>query len=58
MLGQKDFTKIWAKIKLNSIYCVHRSENLKFEYDENKVIQITKEGRRQLNIIKKKLLNL
>ena len=46
---QKEITKAWAKMELNSCYGFPPVPVIPMEYDENKALQITEEGKKILN---------
>lgn len=49
---QKDLVKAWAKMELNSSYGFPPVPVIQMEYDKNKALQITEEGKKNL-LIKK-----
>jgi hypothetical protein len=51
MKEQKDLEKAWAKMELNSSYGFPPIPVIPMEYDENKALQITEEGRKNLKLI-------
>ena len=53
MKTQRDLVKAWAKIELNSSYGF--PPNIPMKYDENKALQITEEGKKNLMIIQEVL---
>jgi hypothetical protein len=55
MKTQKDFVKAWAKMELNSSYGFPPVSVISTMYDENKVPQITEEGKNRLWIIQEML---
>jgi hypothetical protein len=48
---QKEITKAWAKMELNSSYGFPPVSVIPMEYDENKALQITEEGKKNLMLI-------
>lgn len=52
---QKDITKSWSKMILNSSYGFPPVPIISIEYDENKVLQITEEGKKNLMLIQEVL---
>lgn len=52
---QKALVKTWAKIELNSSYGFPPVPVIPMEYDENGVLQITEEGKKNLMVIQKAL---
>ena len=46
---QKEITKAWTKMELNSSYDFPPVSVIPMEYDENKALQITEEGKKNLN---------
>ena len=50
---QKDLVKSWAKMVLNSSFGFPPIPVIPIEYDENKLLQITEEGKKNLMLIKK-----
>ena len=55
---QKDLVKAWAKIELNSSYGFPPVPVIPMEYDENKALQITEEGKKNLMVIQEALKNV
>ena len=55
---QKELTKAWAKMELNSSYGFPPVPVIPMEYDENKALQITKEGNKNLMMIQEALKNV
>lgn len=55
---QKDLVKAWAKMELNSSYGFSPIPVIPMEYDENKALQITEEGKKNLMVIKEALKNV
>ncbi len=55
---QKEIIKAWAKIELNSSYGFPPIPVIQMEYDENKVLQITEEGKKNLMLIQEALKNV
>ena len=55
---QKDLVKAWAKMKLNSSYGFPPIPVIPMEYDENKALQITEEGKKNLMVIQEALKNV
>ena len=55
---QKDLVKAWAKMELNSSYGFPPIPVIPMEYDENKALQITEEGKNNLMIIQEALKNV
>ena len=53
MATQKELVKAWAKMILNSTYGLPPISVISMEYDENKMIQINEEGKRNLKLIQK-----
>lgn len=58
MKTQKDLVKAWVKIKLNSSYGFPPVPVIPMEYDENKALQITEEGKKDLMVIQEALKNV
>ena len=58
MKTQKDLVKAWAKMELNSSYGFPPVPNIPMEYDKNKILQITKEGKKNLIMIQEALKNV
>ena len=52
---QKDITKAWAKMVLNSSYGFPPVPIIPMQYDENKALQITEEGKKNLMLIQEVL---
>ena len=50
---QKDLEKAWHKMILNSSYGFPPIPIIRVEYDENKAVKITEEGKKNLAIIQK-----
>jgi len=48
---QKEIIKAWAKIVLNSSYGFPPVPVIQMVYDENKALQITEEGKKNLMLI-------
>lgn len=55
---QKDLVKAWAKMELNSSYGFPPVPVIPMEYDENKALQITEEGKKNLMVIQEALKKL
>ena len=55
---QKDLVKVWAKIELNSSYGFPPVPVIPMEYDKNKALQITEEGKKNLMVIQEALKNV
>jgi hypothetical protein len=55
---QKDIVKVWDKIELNSSYGFPPVPVIAMVYDENKVLQITEEGKKNLMLIQEALKNV
>ena len=55
---QKELTKAWAKMELNSSYDFPPIPVIPMEYDENKALQITEEGKKNLMLIQEALKNV
>lgn len=55
---QKDLVKAWAKIELNSSYGFPPVPVIPMEYDENKSLQITEDGKKNLMLIQEALKNV
>lgn len=55
---QKDLVKAWAKMELNFSYGFPPVPVIPMEYDENKALQITEEGRKNLMLIQEALKNV
>jgi hypothetical protein len=55
--SQKDLVKAWAKMELNSSYGFPPIPVIPMEYDENKALQITEEGKKNLMLIQEALKN-
>lgn len=58
MKTQKDLVKAWAKIELHSSYGFPPVSVIPMEYDENKELQITEEGKKNLMLIQEALKNV
>ena len=58
MKTQKDLVKAWAKMELNSSYEFPPVPVIPMEYDENKSLQITEEGKKNLMVIQEALKNV
>ena len=58
MKTQKDLVKAWAKMELNSSYGSPPVPNIPMEYDKNKALQITEEGKKNLMMIQEALKNV
>jgi len=59
MITQKDLVKAWAKIELNSSYGFPPVPTvISMEYDKNKTLQITEEGKKNLRLIQEALKNV
>jgi hypothetical protein len=56
--SQKDLVKAWAKMELNSSYGFPPIPVIPMEYDENKALQITEEGKKNLMLIQEALKNV
>lgn len=56
--NQKDLVKAWAKMELNSSYGFPPVPVIPMEYDENKALQITEEGKKNLMVIQEALKNV
>lgn len=54
---QKEITKAWAKMELNSSYGFPPIPIIPMVYDEDKALQITKEGKKNLMLIQEALKN-
>lgn len=54
---QTDLAMTWAKIKLNCFYDFLSIPVISMEYDENKALQITEEGKKNLMAIVKSMKN-
>ena len=57
-MTQKDIVKAWAKMELNSSYGFPPISVISMEYDENKVLQITEEGKKNLMLIQEAVKNV
>lgn len=57
-MSQKDLVKAWAKMELNSSYGFPPVPVIPMEYDENKSLQITEEGKKNLMLIQKVVKNV
>jgi hypothetical protein len=55
---QKDLVKAWAKMELNSSYGFPPVPVIPMVYDENKALQITEEGKKNLMLIREALKNV
>jgi hypothetical protein len=55
---QKEITKAWAKMELNSSYGFPPVPVIPMQYDENKVLQITEDGKKNLMLIQEALKNV
>jgi hypothetical protein len=55
---QKDLVKAWAKIELNSSYEFPPVPVIPMEYNKNKALQITEEGKKNLMVIQEALKNV
>ena len=58
MKTQKDIVKACVKIELNSSYGFPPVPVIPMEYDENKALQITEEGKKNLMVIQEALKNV
>jgi len=58
MKTQKDLVKAWDKIELNSSYGFPPIPVIPMVYDENKALQITEEGKKNLMVIQEALKNV
>jgi hypothetical protein len=58
MKTQKDLVKAWTKIELNSSYGFPPIPVIPMKYDENKALQITEEGKKNLIVIQEALKNV
>ena len=58
MKTQKDLVKAWTKMELNSSYGFPPVPVIPMEYDENKALQITEEGKKNLMVIQEALKNV
>lgn len=58
MKTQKDLLKAWAKIELNSSYGFPPVPVIPMVYDENKELQITEDGKKNLMLIQEVLKNV
>lgn len=58
MKTQKDLVKAWTKMELNSSYGFPPVPNIPMEYDKNKALQITEEGKKNLMMIQEALKNV
>ena len=56
--NKKDLVKAWAKMELNSSYCFPPVSVVPMGYDENKALQITEEGKKNLMMIQEALKNV
>ncbi len=54
---QKELTKGWVKMELNSSYGFPSVPVIAMGYDENKALQITEEGKKNLMVIQEHLKN-
>jgi hypothetical protein len=55
---QKDIVKAWAKMELNSSYGFPPVPVILMEYDEDKALHITEEGKKNLMVIQEALKNV
>lgn len=55
---QKYLVKAWSKMELNSSYGFPPVPVIPTEYDENKALQITEEGKKNLKVIEEALKNV
>jgi len=55
---QKEIIKAWAKMELNSSYGFPPVSVMPMEYYENKALQITEEGKKNLMVIQEALKNV
>ena len=55
---QKDLVKAWSKMELNSSYGFPPIPVIPMYYDENKALQITEEGKKNLMVIQEALKNV
>jgi hypothetical protein len=55
---QKEITNAWAKMELNSSYCFPPVPVIPMVYDENRALQITEEGKKNLMVIQEALKNV
>lgn len=58
MKTQKDLLKAWAKIELNSSYGFPPVPAIPMVYNENKELQITEDGKKNLMLIQEVLKNV
>jgi hypothetical protein len=58
MKTQKDLLKAWAKIELNSSYGFPPVPVIPMVYNENKELQITEDGKKNLMLIQEVLKNV
>jgi len=58
MKTKKELVKAWAKMELNSSYGLPPIPAIPMVYDENKALQITKEGKKNLMVIQEALKNV
>ena len=58
MKNQKEITKAWAKVELNSSYGFPPIPVIPMVYDVNKVLQITEEGKKNLMVMQEALKNV
>jgi hypothetical protein len=56
--NQKDLVKAWTKMELNSSYGFPPVPIIPMEYDENKALQITEEGKKNLMVMQEALKNV
>jgi hypothetical protein len=55
---QKELTEAWVKMQLNSSYGFPPVSVIPMEYDENKALLITEEGKKNLMVIQEVLKNV
>ena len=58
MKTQKDLVKAWVKMELHSSYGFPPVPVIPMVYDENKALQITEEGKKNLIVIQEALKNV
>lgn len=58
MKTQKEINKDFSKMKLNSFYDLSSIPFILIQYDENKALQTTEEGKKNLIVIQEKLKNI
>ena len=58
MKNQKELVIAWTKIELNSSYRFPPIPNITMEFDKDKALQITEEGKNNIMFIQEALKNI